>query len=247
MGNRKQPFGYQIKCGEIVILPAEAEVVKRIYDRYAAGESYNNLVQMLREESVPYDIDKQWNKNMVARILEDQRYIGNSHFPAIITPQLLRVVQEKRKKKNVLTEDSKKRKILRQLSGVQVTEELERELHTMLNSLLRHPEQLCTPPMKSEHQEQPTLLQKELDKVLASNPIDEDKAQALIQQIAAVRYGNLDSNEYETERLRHILITHSPGNALDLELLQTVVQKIVVSGNKVVCLKLKNNQKIERG
>ena len=246
MGNRKQPFGYQIQRGEIVILPAEAEAVKRIYDAYAAGASYNALVQMLREESVPYDIDKQWNKNMVARILEDQRYIGNSHFPAIITPQLLRVVQEKRKKKNVLTEDSKKRKILRQLSGVQVTEELERELHVMLNSLLRHPEQLCTPPMKSEHQE-PTLLQKELDKVLACNPIDEDRAQALIQQIATARYGNLDSNEYETERLRHILTTHSPSNALDLELLQTVVQKIVVSGNKVICLKLKNNQKIERG
>ena len=159
---------------------------------------------------------------------------------------MLCVVQEKRKKKNVLTEDSKKRKILRQLSGVQVTEELERELHVMLNSLLRHPEQLCTPPMKSEHQE-PTLLQKELDKVLACNPIDEDRAQALIQQIATARYGNLDSNEYETERLRHILTTHSPSNALDLELLQTAVQKIVVSGNKVVCLKLKNNQKIERG
>ena len=246
MGNRKQPFGYQIQYGEIVILSTEAEMVKRIYERYAAGESYNNLVQMLREESVPYDIDKQWNKNMVARILEDQRYIGNSHFPAIITPQLLSFVQEKRKKKNVLTEDSKKRKILRQLSGVQVTEELERELHAMLNSLLQHPEQLRTPPTKSEHQE-PTLLQKELDKVLACNPIDEDQAQAQIQRIAAARYENLDSNEYETERLRHILTTHSPGNILDLELLQTVVQKIVVSGNKVVCLKLKNNQKIERG
>ena len=246
MGNRKQPFGYHIHRGQIMVLPAEADIVKKIYDGYASGESYNNLVQMLREESVPYDIDKQWNKNMVARILEDQRYIGNSHFPAIITPQLLRVVQEKRKKKNVLTEDSKKRKILRQLSGVQVTEELERELHAMLNSLLRHPEQLCTPPTKSEHQE-PTLLQKELDKVLACNPIDEDRAQALIQRIAAARYENLDSNEYETERLRHILTTHSPGNALDLELLQTVVQKIVVFGNKVVCLKLKNNQKIERG
>lgn len=41
MGNRKLPFGYQMTMGEIVIHPAEAELVEKIFRRYAEGASLN--------------------------------------------------------------------------------------------------------------------------------------------------------------------------------------------------------------
>ena len=74
MGNRKQPFGYKMEFGEIVPQPQEAETVRSIYLQYLAGVSFKQLAEQLQTEDVPYDEDKSWNKNMVARILEDDRY-----------------------------------------------------------------------------------------------------------------------------------------------------------------------------
>lgn len=76
MGNRKLPFGYKMVMGEIVIHPQEVQAVQRIYARYLAGASFNDITDHLKEKGPPYDADKPWNKNMVARILEDNRYTG---------------------------------------------------------------------------------------------------------------------------------------------------------------------------
>ena len=69
MGNRKQPFGYKMEFGEIVPQPQEAETIRSIYLQYLAGASFKQLTEQLQAEDVPYDVDKSWNKNMVARIL----------------------------------------------------------------------------------------------------------------------------------------------------------------------------------
>ena len=69
MGNRKLPFGYHMELGKIVPHPPEAVLVKHVFQAYIAGESYNSLVEWLREQMIPYDVGRVWNKNMVARIL----------------------------------------------------------------------------------------------------------------------------------------------------------------------------------
>ena len=76
MGNRKQPFGYRVVMGEIALHPQESKLVEYIFQQYLAGATYNTLVEELREQAIPYDEGKLWNKNMVARILEDSRYTG---------------------------------------------------------------------------------------------------------------------------------------------------------------------------
>lgn len=80
MGNRKLPFGYHMELGKIVPHPPEAVLVKHVFQAYIAGESYNSLVEWLREQKIPYDVGRVWNKNMVARILEDRRYIGDKGY-----------------------------------------------------------------------------------------------------------------------------------------------------------------------
>lgn len=97
MGKRKQPFGYKMKLGEIVPQPQEAEAVRSIYLQYLAGASFKQLAEQLQTEDVPYDEDKSWNKNMVARILEDDRYIGEKEFPALIPTEQFHAAQERRK------------------------------------------------------------------------------------------------------------------------------------------------------
>ena len=72
---------------EITIQPEEAETVRSIYLQYIAGISFKQFAEQLQAEEVPYDEDKSWNKNMVSRILEDDRYIGKAEFPALITAE----------------------------------------------------------------------------------------------------------------------------------------------------------------
>ena len=64
MGNRKQPFGYRVVMGEIALHPQESKLVEYIFQQYLAGATYNTLVEELREQSIPYDEGKLWNKNM---------------------------------------------------------------------------------------------------------------------------------------------------------------------------------------
>ena len=97
--NRKQPFGYQIVCGEVIPHESEAETVRWIFATYLAGATYSALVASLQERGVPYDGGKPWNKNMVARILEDGRYIGTDEFPPILKREQFeasQVVKQKR-------------------------------------------------------------------------------------------------------------------------------------------------------
>lgn len=84
MGYRKLPYGYKMEMGETRIHEEEAGYVKLIFQDYLSGTSFKAIALWLTEHSVPFDGTKPWNKNMVARLLEDERYTGKKGFPAII-------------------------------------------------------------------------------------------------------------------------------------------------------------------
>ena len=98
MGNRKLPFGYQMRFGDVIPHSDEAEAVQKIYQNYLAGASFRQIAEGLQAQGIPYDGDKQWNKNMVARILENERYTGSGPFPALIPAELFRSVSPRRRK-----------------------------------------------------------------------------------------------------------------------------------------------------
>ena len=94
--NRKLPFGYQMEQGEIIEHPVEAEAVRDIFRRYLAGASFAALAEHLRDNGLAYDGDKPWNKNMVARILENAKYTGGGGFPAMIQAEDFQRAQAQR-------------------------------------------------------------------------------------------------------------------------------------------------------
>ena len=96
---RKMVFGYRIEFVDIIPSPNEAETVQYIYATYLTGASFQHLAKELDKRDVPYDAGKRWNVNMVARILEDSRYIGTEVYPALISAEQLQAVQERRKQK----------------------------------------------------------------------------------------------------------------------------------------------------
>ena len=83
--NRIIPFGYSISSGEIQINPQEKDIVVDIFNRYINGESYNLIASWLTKTNTEYLKNKtNWNKNMIARILQNKNYIGNEKYPQII-------------------------------------------------------------------------------------------------------------------------------------------------------------------
>ena len=74
---RKLPFGYKMESGRVVIDSVEKSWVLHLFSRYNMGVSIRELTEFMNNTAVPYDPGKPWNKNMVARILADTRYLGD--------------------------------------------------------------------------------------------------------------------------------------------------------------------------
>lgn len=239
MGNRKQPFGYKMEWGCIVPHPQEAETVGYIYRQYLAGASFKTLTETLREQGVPYDVGKPWNKNMVARILEDSRYTGTDRFPALITKARFDAVQQRRKALCPQKRQAEAQKELRKLCGVVPSVGVQCKILQLLNTLIAEPERITAPPRS------PAILPRyELDTILASPPVDEERARRLALDHAGAVLSGISAEAYETQRLRRLFSRTQLMPELEADLLRQSVRRITYTGSKDRLL-LKNNQWLE--
>lgn len=242
MGNRRQPFGYCMELGRIVPCQQETEIVKMIFEQYQKGASIKQLAVMLNEQSVPYEDGKLWNKNMAARILADERYLGTGTFPALIDPDTFQSVQHKRTVTQCPAQKTRAQKMLRRLSGSTANPRLEQAVRNALNGLILNPERIQKPVKETIVLKELAQLKAALDAELGQQPIDEDKAKQFILQIAAAEYAALGPEEYETQRLRRIFQRREQMSELDAELLETAVKRIIDHGYGKVDIQLKNDQ-----
>ena len=244
--NRKRPFGYRMEFGEVVLHPAEAETVRWIYDHYLAGDSYNALVDKLREQCVPYDGDKPWNKNMAARILADRRYTGEAGFPQIIPEHQFSMAQVRRQERATPCKKTPAQKELRKLCGGSPPAWVERQVLGILNRLIQQPELITCPFVEGEPPPEAKKLRRELDGLLHRPPVDETQARGLAFRLAALQLNTIGPEEYETLRLRRLFQGRAPTEELEQVLLHESVRGITVSNGTVTVL-LKNNQTLEGG
>ncbi len=83
---RKIPFGYMMQNGNIIPHPTESKAVKAIFAMYCHGTSYNGITAEMMAQGIPYyQKTNRWNKNMVSRVLENERYIGADNYPRLVT------------------------------------------------------------------------------------------------------------------------------------------------------------------
>ena len=83
--NRNIPFGYCITNGEYAVNDTEAEAIRQIFAQYIGGDSLKTVAAQM---TVPYNTCKPvWNKNMVSRVLENRRYLGENGYPTIISQE----------------------------------------------------------------------------------------------------------------------------------------------------------------
>ena len=82
---RKIPFGYQVQNGRINCQPEEAKFVRSIFSHYLLGSSYSQIADEMARQGVRYhQHTAQWNKHMVKRILENERYLGMDGYPCAL-------------------------------------------------------------------------------------------------------------------------------------------------------------------
>jgi hypothetical protein len=245
-GNRKLPFGYRMGRGEITENPVEAEAVREIFHRYLAGASYTALVEHLRDAGPAYDGDKPWNKNMVARILENAKYTGGSGFPAVIPAEAFERVQEQKKERAAPPAKTPAQKELRRLCGGNPPEYVEGQVLGVLNRLTADPTLISASVREDEEPVQIQALRRKLAELLKETPVDEDAARRTALDLTAKQLDAIGPEEYETERLRRVFGRAAPLESLDAELLRGSVQRITIRNRRAI-VQLKNGQTIEGG
>lgn len=84
---RKLPFGYGVgeRRGEIVVVPGQAEVVRRVYREFLAGHSIRSIAFRLNQEGVPAPASASggWSAPTLSRMLSNEMYVGTLSFGVV--------------------------------------------------------------------------------------------------------------------------------------------------------------------
>ena len=160
--NRSIPFGYCMVNGKYALNAPEADAVRKIFADYIGGKSLKTIAA---EMQIPYNTGKAvWNKNMVCRVLENKKYIGENGYPQIITAEDFEQaayikVERNTYRKPALQDKPQQTEIL--ITEYQPTDEIQR----MTN---------------------------EINRLLDSENPDKEKVEALIIMCAQLKYMNVN-------------------------------------------------------
>ena len=268
MANRTLPFGYCMLDGNIRVVEDEAEIVRMIFASHAGGNSYEKLASGLNSRDIPFSPGRQWNKNAVARLLQDMRYLGNDTYPPIVAPEDFggRNADDSGRREHPEIKDIR---ILTRCAacGGPVRRErqntwrcphcMEEAVHTtdrrlmdsaseLLNALRRAPDMVKFTPGGNTEDQRVAELRDSFAQELAEPNFNEAAANAKAAELAAAQFDALGSEDYETIRIQRLLSQAGPGDELDTVLLRKITSAILLRSNGAASLKLKNGQIFER-
>ena len=104
--------------GEIIAEPTESQAVKDIFKLYLDGKSMSELARQMSISQISYNGNTfDWNKNMVKRILENEKYLGKDGYPVLIDNETFNHANARKKSKATsVNEISEELKIIRSLT-----------------------------------------------------------------------------------------------------------------------------------
>lgn len=98
--NRTIPFGYCMRNGELKPELTEAEAIKDIFSEYLSGKSFLQIARLMECKNIRYSLDSdKWNKNMVKRIIENEKYLGTERYPRLVDDDTYEKANKQRVKK----------------------------------------------------------------------------------------------------------------------------------------------------
>lgn len=268
MANRTLPFGYCMRNGTVTVAQDEAEIVRMIFTSHAEGNSYEKLASGLNSREIPYSPGRPWNKNAIARLLQDIRYLGDDTYPPIVAPEAfkgrkmdicgrrehpeikdIRILARcaacggpvRRERKNVW------RCPHCMAEAAHITDKrLMDSIAEMLNALRETPDMVKFTPAERVEDSHTAELRDIFLQTLDEPDFNVSTARAMAVALAAARFDALGSEDYETMRIQRLLSHAEPNSELDTGLLRQITSAILLRSNGAVSLKLKNGQIFER-
>ena len=272
---RYLPFGYQIVQGKVIENPSEKKLIKELYQRYLQGWSIKRLTQYAGQSGVRYrENSKDWNKNMVTRILEDERYWNGNTYPPIISKELAdKVVKLKRSKaapyscvlfiqkklvcpscRQGITRNSRKKpkifwdcKQCGRRFGPLSDSEL---LQAVTEKLLA----ICQNPQTAESEQstsdslsmQAARLTNEIHQALNQREVDPQRVLPLILECAAEKYKTcrIKESDHITMKMAVLFQEHRDDKKLDRDLFEQTVEQVVLQPDGTVQLRLLNGKTV---
>lgn len=73
----KPPYGYERIGEDFIIIPEEAEIVKRIFREFLAGKSRHAIMKGLLTDGIPSSTGIRWPRNSITDILRNDAYTGD--------------------------------------------------------------------------------------------------------------------------------------------------------------------------
>ena len=101
--------------------------------------------------------------------------------------------------------------------------------------LSMHPEKI-RPQLGSIADHDDSEFQRKLDSIMLVQPVDEAAARGLIFQKAAALYDQVNTSDYESERLQKLFVKAAHATALDSQLLKSSVAGVYVESLSVKLL-----------
>ena len=269
---RYLPFGYEMENGKVAIMPEEAKLVQKIFSEYLKGKSLRQLANMTQETGLSYrENSTGWNKNMIARILDNPRYAGDSRFPSVIDMETFRAVSSARERKasdpcgisfisrkmiccycgGKLRRNSKNTPRIRwdcpecrNHFGPISDMELMDSITKKFLLLCRNPE--STEPgqiLDNSLSMKVVRLTNEIDRSLNERGVDPDRVLSLILECAVERYHScqISKSDPETMKIRELL-EHSDHDKFDPELFSQIVEQVVPQPDGSVKFRLVNQK-----
>lgn len=73
-------LGYKLEKGIFTVVPEEAELVRRIFDLYLAGNGFCKIARILTDEGIKSYTGKSWSKSTIDTIISNVTYTGSLHL-----------------------------------------------------------------------------------------------------------------------------------------------------------------------
>lgn len=121
------PMGYDVVNKKLVINPAEAEIVRRVFQRYIEIQSPKLIAMELNEQNIKTRQGKKWDTSYIKRMLSNHTYIGEIKYrdaickgeqEAIITREVWERCKEIQKTLNAPANRSVRQEMIAPLKNV---------------------------------------------------------------------------------------------------------------------------------
>lgn len=267
------PFGYRMVDGKIEIVPKESALLQNLFDSYLKGASLKKLAEMAEQTGINYsDSTERWNKNMIARILDDKRYWSKNVFPSIVNEETgmaitamrtqkatsqcpIKFIQEKsvcgscgenmiRNSKNTPRIRWNCKKCTFHFGPVTDNALLQ----SVENKLL----EVCRNPQMAEPVQvtgdslsmQAARLTNEIHQALGQREVDPQRLLPLILECAAEKYKTcrIRESDHITINIKALFQEHGNDEKLDRELFEQTIEQVILQPDGTVQLQLLNGK-----